>query len=97
MQKEMIERNDTMLVYIRLIVALSLLVMLLGCSKLTQENYAKIKTGIEYTEVVKILGKPDSCSEALFVKSCVWGNEQKNITVNFVGDKVILSTSRNIK
>ena len=81
----------------RLIVLLVMLAMLLGCSKLTVENYKKIKTGIEYSEVVRILGKPDSCSEALFVKSCTWGNEQKNITANFVSDKVILSSSRNIK
>lgn len=83
--------------HIRLIIALSLLVMLIGCSKLTMENYSKIKMGIEYSEVVKILGKPDNCSDALFVRNCVWGNEQKNITVNFVGDKVFLITSKNIK
>jgi outer membrane protein assembly factor BamE (lipoprotein component of BamABCDE complex) len=71
--------------------------MLLGCSRLTMENYAKIKMGLSYSEVVNILGKPDNCSEALFVRSCVWGNEQKNITVNFVGDKVMLFTSKNIK
>lgn len=81
----------------RMIVLLVLVALLAGCSKLTAENYAKIKTGIEYGEVVKILGKPDTCSEALFVKSCTWGNEQKNITVNFVSDKAILSSSRNIK
>ena len=80
-----------------MIVLLLMLAMLLGCSKLTMDNYAKIKTGIEYSEVVTILGTPDSCSEALFVKSCIWGNEQKNITVNFVSDKAILSGSRNIK
>ena len=81
----------------RLIVVLSLLAMLLGCSKLTMENYSKIRMGIGYDEVVKIIGKPDNCSEALFVRSCVWGNEEKNITVNFMGGKVILFTSKNIR
>jgi len=84
-------------VKIRTIILLLLVCMLLGCSKLTTDNYAKITTGMAYSEVVKILGKPDSSSEALFVKNCVWGNEQKNITVNFVADKVILATSRNIR
>jgi len=79
------------------LILILLVATLCGCSKLTSENYAKIKTGIEYGEVVKILGKPDSCSEALFVKSCVWGDEKKNITVSFVADKAILSASRNIK
>jgi len=82
---------------IYLIVLLVLVTMLSGCSKLTMDNYAKIKSGIEYDEVVRILGKPDSCSEALFVKSCIWGNDQKNIAINFVGDKVMLSASKNIK
>jgi hypothetical protein len=84
-------------VRIRRALVLCSLAILCGCSRLTMENYAKIKMGIEYNEVVKILGKPDSCSEALFVRSCVWGDEQKNITVNFAGDKVILFTSRNIR
>jgi len=86
-----------MQVHIRLIIALSLLAMLVGCGKLTVENYSKIKMGIEYSEVVMILGKPDNCSEALFVRNCVWGDEQRNITVNFVGGKVALFSSKNIK
>jgi Domain of Unknown Function with PDB structure (DUF3862) len=83
--------------YIRLITALAVMAFLFGCSKLTMENYSKIKMGLKYPEVVKILGKPDSCSEALFAKSCVWGNDQKNITVQFMGDNVVLFTSKNIK
>ncbi len=71
--------------------------MLLGCSTLTVENYSRIKMGIEYNEVVMILGKPDNCSETLFVRNCVWGDEQKNITVNFLGDKVVLFASKNIR
>lgn len=86
-----------MRVYIRLIAVLVSLTMLLGCSKLTVANFKKIKMGSEYDAVVGILGKPDNCSEALVVRNCVWGDEQKNITVNFVGDKVILSTSKNIR
>lgn len=86
-----------MRLHLRLIAALSLLATLSGCSKLTMENYSKIKAGSAYAEVVKILGKPDNCSEALFVRNCLWGNEEKNITVNFVGDKVVLTSSKNIK
>jgi hypothetical protein len=81
----------------RLILGVALPAMILGCSKLTPENYGKIKPGLAYAEVVTILGKPDTCSGALFVKNCVWGNEQKNITVNFMGDKVLLYSSKNIR
>lgn len=86
-----------MLTLMRLMAVLALLAMLTACSKLTMENYSKIKMGLGYSEVVKILGKPDSCSDALMIKNCTWGDEQKNITVNFLGDKVVLHTSRNIK
>ena len=82
---------------VRLVTALAVMAILFGCSKLTMENYSKIKMGLKYPDVVKILGKPDSCSEALFAKSCVWGNDQKNITVQFMGDNVVLFTSKNIK
>lgn len=81
----------------RMILLLMMVAVLFGCSKLTAENYAKIRTGMEYNAVAAILGKPDSCSEVLFVKSCVWGNEQKNITVNFVADKAILCGSKNLR
>jgi hypothetical protein len=84
-------------VTIQLIIALVLLALLPGCSRLTMENYAKIKPGIGYSEAVRILGKPDTCSEALIVKNCVWGDEKKNIKINFAGDKAILYTSNNLK
>ena len=67
-----------------------------GCSKLTQENYDKLKTGMNYDEVTSILGKPDDCSESLGVKKCTWGNEQKHININFVADKMMLSNAKNI-
>ncbi len=86
-----------MLKQIRTIAVLAVLALLTGCSKLTMENYSRIEVGLNYNEVVKILGKPDSCTEALLVKNCVWGNELKNITVNFVGDKVVLHTCKNLR
>lgn len=67
-------------------------VSLTGCSKLNQENYNKIKAGMDYQQVVYIIGKPDKCDAALGTKNCTWGNEKKNITVAFIVDKVVLST-----
>lgn len=82
---------------LRLILAVACLALLYGCSKLTMENYQKIEVGLEYSAVVEILGKPDNCSEALFVRNCIWGNEKKNITVSFLNNQVILFTSSNIR
>lgn len=86
-----------MRVSLTFLIPLSILALLLGCSKLTMENYQKIEVGLEYPAVVEILGKPDSCSEALFVRNCIWGDEKKNISISFLSDKVLLLTSKNIR
>ena len=71
-------------------------VIFLGCSKLNRENYGKIEVGMNYEQVVGIIGSPDKCDAALGVKNCVWGNDQKNITVKFVADKVILPSMKGL-
>ena len=78
---------------------LALLVTLLlgGCSRITKDNYDKLKMGMEYSEVTALLGKPNNCNDSLNVKSCIWGNETKNIKVNFLSDKVIVFSGTGIK
>ena len=73
-----------------IIMALLLYLVLFGCSKLNRENYDKIKVGMDYQEVVSIIGDPDKCDAIMGSKNCVWGNENKNITINFIGDKVFV-------
>lgn len=67
-----------------------------GCSKLTKQNYDKVKIGMEYEEVTALLGDGPICDGAMGAKSCTWGDEQKNITVKFVADKVIFITCKGI-
>jgi outer membrane protein assembly factor BamE (lipoprotein component of BamABCDE complex) len=80
---------------IALIVAVALLA--LACSKVTAENYAKIKSGMEYTEVTSILGNPASCDDVIGFKSCRWGDEKSHIIVRFAGDAVIMSSAENLR
>ena len=68
-----------------------------GCSRLTMDNYNKIKGGMAYDEVVNILGAPAKCNDVIGMRSCVWGDEKKSITVAFVGDKVLLFSANNIR
>ncbi len=68
-----------------------------GCSKLTTENYAKVAVGMAYNDVTAILGGPDSCSDTAGFKSCRWGDEKRNVTVRFAGDKVVLHSAENIR
>ena len=71
-------------------------VVFLGCSNISRENFDKIKMGMGYEEVVAIIGEPDTCDGALGAKKCVWGNETKNITISFMGEKVILPVMKGL-
>ena len=74
-----------------------MLLMLSACSRLTEANYAKLKSGMTYDEVTQILGRADRCDEAIAIKHCVWGSEQSSITAEFVGGKALMFTSNNIR
>ena len=66
-------------------------------SQLSLANYNQLKVGQSYEEVKKVIGDPARCDELLGVRSCVWGDEQHGISVNFVADKVLLLSARNLK
>lgn len=81
----------------RTLLGLTLLLALLGCSKLTMENYGRISMGMPYDEVVGLIGKPTKCDDAMGLRTCTWGDETRSVHVNFVGDKVVLFSSSNLK
>jgi hypothetical protein len=70
---------------------------LAACSKLTADNYARIKAGMEYKEVTGILGTPDRCDDFAGFKACTWGEAKSHVTVRFAGEKVILHSAENIR
>ncbi len=73
-----------------IVVLLLILFVFWGCSKVNRDNFDKIKMGMDYQEVIEIIGEPDRCDAVLGTKSCVWGSESKNISIQFVADKVAL-------
>ena len=91
--KEMIAERPTL----RRMALLVSICLLAACSKVTAENYAKIKSGMEYKEVVGILGNPASCDDVIGFKSCKWGDEKSHITVRFAGDAVIMHSAQNLR
>ena len=80
-----------------LIAVAAVAILLSGCSKLTPENYAKLKPGLTYAEVKSILGEPARCDDLVGFKSCRWGDESRNITVRFAGDQVVLYSAENVR
>ena len=68
-----------------------------GCSKVNQENYDKIKIGMDYQQVVDVLGKPSACEEPILkTRSCTWGSSEKHIEIKFAGDTVIWRSSQGL-
>jgi len=79
-----------------LVAGLLLLILLVACSKVTNENYSKIKTGMAYPQIVQLLGEPARCDALLNAKTCTWGSKEKTINIQFVADKVVFFSSKGL-
>lgn len=79
--------------FFKYISPLLFLSLLNGCSKLTPENFDKIKAEMGYAQVVELIGEPSRCDTLLIAKSCVWEDGKKKIDIKFVADKVVLTSS----
>jgi hypothetical protein len=77
-------------------VAVIIVLIVAGCSKLTMKNYNKLKAGMNYNEVVNTIGSPDKCSDMLGMRNCVWGDEKRSVTITFAGDRVLVFSANNI-
>ena len=70
--------------------------LLAGCSKVTQENYAKIREGMSEQEVHAILGNPAESSTTSLLgisgTSSKWVSGDSVINIRFVNGKVALSS-----
>lgn len=68
------------------------LVLLAGCSKVTQENFARIQDGMPEQEVLAILGRPGESSNitvlGLSGTSSKWTAKDAEISIQFVNGKV---------
>ena len=82
---------------IQTVLAMSLMLVLLGCSKLTLENYNKITVGMSYDETTQLIGAPDKCDDIMGVRNCQWGDDRRFVNISFVGGKVLLFSSSNLK
>lgn len=72
--------------------------LLAACgSPLSMDNYNKLKVGQSYEDVKKIIGDPTRCDEMIGVRTCVWGDEQKGISIGFVVGQVMLLSAQNLK
>ncbi len=73
------------------------LLLLTGCNKLTKENYDKIKSGMQYDEVVRLIGDPTECSEAIGLSNCEWKDGDTEVNINFINNKVTITSASGLK
>jgi hypothetical protein len=71
-------------------ILIAAVLLTIGCSKLTTENYNRLRIGMNYDKVVSLLGTADQCDGAMGFKNCMWGNKKRNIKVSFAGEKVVV-------
>jgi hypothetical protein len=79
------------------IATFSAALLLTACSKLTLAHYDQVKVGMAYEDVTVLIGAPARCDEALGVRRCHWGDEQRSADITFAGGKVLLTTAKNLK
>ena len=79
---------------IKSISILFFLTLLIACSRVTEENYDRIESGMEEAAVIKILGEPAESSSmgigSLKGKSSVWDDGKARISIKFFNGKVKL-------
>ena len=80
--------------FIRNISILLFLTLLIACSRVTEDNYNRIESGMEEAAVIKILGEPDESSSmgigSLSGKSSEWDDGKAKISIQFFNGKVKL-------
>lgn len=76
--------------------ALAALFLLAACSKVTQENFARIQDGMSEPEVHAILGSPTQSSSRTVLgisgTSSRWVGSEAAIEIRFVNGKVALKS-----
>lgn len=78
------------------IAAIAIALLIAACSKVTQENFAKVQEGMSEQEVTALLGSPTESNSVnvLGVSGTAsrWVGRDAVITVRFVNGKVALKT-----
>jgi hypothetical protein len=78
----------------RFVIAATFALLLVACSKVDQEHYAKVTSGMSEAQVYDILGKPDEASSrdllGVSTTSAKWVSGDAVITIQFVDGKVRL-------
>ncbi|MBU1331191.1 MAG: outer membrane protein assembly factor BamE [Gammaproteobacteria bacterium] len=82
---------------LRTIALVACCLLLVACNKINQANYSKLEAGMAKAEVETLLGRPSECAGALGVLSCTWGTQERFISVQYAGDKVLMFSGKGLQ
>lgn len=71
-------------------------IALTACSRVTQDNFEKIKPGMTMQEVIAILGEPSSSQSINLAgvsgTTAVWESKDNEITIQLINDRVTIKS-----
>jgi hypothetical protein len=83
------------------IAAIAAALLIAACSKVTQENFAKIQEGMSEEEVIALLGSPAESNSVNILgvsgTASRWVGRDAEITVRFVNGKVAIKSFEKTK
>ena len=85
----------------KLILLVFFCIFMIACSRVTQENFEKIKINMPMRDVIVILGEPTTSNSVnifgISGTSAAWKNANSEIVIQFLDNKVILKNFNKIK
>jgi hypothetical protein len=80
----------------RRLLALAAALLVSGCAKVTQDNYARIEDGMSEQDVVTLLGRPTESNSVGFLglsgTSSRWITDGRAITIRFLNGRVAMKS-----
>lgn len=79
------------------LIGIASFLILSGCNKLTQDNYSKVKIGMDRPAVEKLFGKPKNCQNVMMAMNCTWEEDDASLHIQFIDNKVATYFGNKIK
>jgi hypothetical protein len=82
--------------FLKLLILSVIFISLVSCSRVSQNNFEKIKPNMTMQEVVMILGEPTSSESINIVgvsgTNAIWKSNNAEINIQFLNEKVLAKT-----
>ncbi|MGI9278800.1 MAG: hypothetical protein ACR2PX_04115 [Endozoicomonas sp.] len=73
------------------------LVVAAGCAHVNQNAFQQLDVGMSIERVEGILGKPESCSNELGNRECIWRDGDREVRVSYINNKAVVFSSNGLQ